>query len=51
MGADEAGENGSQTEVYALGEPPSRGDSRRIEDENGNAADAIVAYLQEKKLI
>jgi electron transfer flavoprotein beta subunit len=51
VGADEAGENGSQTEVYALGEPPSRGDSRRIEDENGNAADAIVAYLQEKKLI
>jgi electron transfer flavoprotein beta subunit len=51
IGADEAGENGSQTEVYALGEPPSRGDSRRIEDENGNAADAIVAYLQEKKLI
>jgi electron transfer flavoprotein beta subunit len=51
VGADEAGENGSQTEVYALGEPPSRGDSRRIEDENGNAADEIVAYLQEKKLI
>ena len=51
VGADEAGENGSQTEVYALGEPPSRGDSRRIEDENGNAADDIVAYLQEKKLI
>jgi electron transfer flavoprotein beta subunit len=51
IGADEAGENGSQTEVYALGEPPSRGDSRRIEDENGNAADAIITYLQEKKLI
>ena len=51
VGADEAGENGSRTEVYALGDPPSRGDSRRIEDENGNAADAIVTYLQEKKLI
>ena len=51
VSAEEAGEQGSQTEVYALGEPPSRGDSRRIEDENGNAADEIVAYLQEKKLI
>ena len=51
VGAGEAGENGSRTEVYALGDPPSRGDSRRIEDENGNAADAIVTYLQEKKLI
>jgi electron transfer flavoprotein beta subunit len=51
VGADEVGENGSRTEVYALGDPPSRGDSRRIEDENGNAADAIVTYLQEKKLI
>ena len=51
VGAEEAGENGSRTEVYALGDPPSRGDSRRIEDENGNAADAIVSYLQEKKLI
>jgi electron transfer flavoprotein beta subunit len=51
VGAEEAGENGSRTEVYALGDPPSRGDSRRIEDENGNAADAIVTYLQEKKLI
>lgn len=51
VGAEEAGENGSCTEVYALGDPPSRGDSRRIEDENGNAADAIVTYLQEKKLI
>src|SRR5688572_30230858 len=50
VGAEEAGENGSRTEVYGLGDPPSRGDSRRIEDENGNAADAIVTYLQEKKL-
>jgi electron transfer flavoprotein beta subunit len=49
--ADEAGESGSRTEVYAVGEPPSRGDSQKIEDEGGDAADKIVAYLQEKKLI
>ena len=49
--ADEAGEAGSRTEVYALGEPPSRGDSKRIEDDGGDAAEKIVDYLQEKKLI
>jgi electron transfer flavoprotein beta subunit len=48
--ADDVGESGSPTEVYALGEPPPRGESRRIED-NGNAAEAIVEYLSEKKLI
>jgi electron transfer flavoprotein beta subunit len=48
--ADDVGESGSPTEVYALGEPPPRGESRRIED-NGNAAEAIVEYLTEKKLI
>ena len=46
----EVGEAGSGTEVRALGEPPARGESRRIED-NGNAAEAIVDYLAEKKLI
>ena len=46
----EVGEAGSRTEVYALGEPPPRGDSKRIEDD-GNAAEAIVEYLTEKKLI
>jgi electron transfer flavoprotein beta subunit len=46
----EVGEDGSGTEVLALGEPPARGESRRIED-NGNAAEAIVQYLTEKKLI
>jgi electron transfer flavoprotein beta subunit len=51
LGADDIGEAGSRTEVYALGEPPPRGDSRRIEDDGGDAADQIVAYLQEKKLI
>src|SRR5438128_7731594 len=46
----EAGESASKTEVYALAEPPPRGDSVRIEDD-GNAADRIVAFLAEKKLL
>jgi electron transfer flavoprotein beta subunit len=50
LAADEVGDAGSRTEVYALGEPPPRGDSRRIEDD-GNAAEAVVQYLAEKKLI
>jgi electron transfer flavoprotein beta subunit len=50
LGPEEIGETGSRTEVYAVGEPPPRGESRRIED-NGDAAEAILAYLAEKKLI
>ena len=46
----EAGESASRTEVYELSEPPPRGDSVRIEDD-GNAADRIVAFLAEKKLL
>jgi electron transfer flavoprotein beta subunit len=46
----EVGEAGSRTEVYAVAEPPPRGESRRIED-NGNAAEAILEYLTEKKLV
>ena len=34
----------------ALGEPPSRGDARKIEDD-GNAAQAIVDFLAEKRLV
>src|SRR4051794_2292870 len=48
--AGEAGEAGSQTAVLALSEPPSRGDARKIEDD-GNAAQAIVDFLAEKRLI
>ena len=48
--ADEAGEGGSKTEVRALSSPPSRGESRRIEGD-GNAAEAIVEFLAEKRLI
>ena len=48
--ADRAGERGSKTEVYALNEPPARGDSRKIDDD-GNAAQAIVEFLAEKRLV
>jgi electron transfer flavoprotein beta subunit len=47
---EDVGEPGSRTEVYAVGEPPARGESRRIED-NGDAAEAILEYLTEKKLV
>jgi electron transfer flavoprotein beta subunit len=51
LGVDgEVGEAGSATEVLALGDPPPRGESRRIEDD-GNAAQAIVDFLVEQKLI
>jgi electron transfer flavoprotein beta subunit len=48
--AGEAGDAGSKTEVLGLGEPPSRGDARKIEDD-GNAAQAIVEFLAEKRLV
>src|SRR3954468_10163040 len=48
--AGDAGESGSKTEVTALGDPPSRGDARKIEDD-GNAAQAIVDFLAEKRLV
>jgi electron transfer flavoprotein beta subunit len=50
LAGDDVGEAGSRTEVYAVGEPPLRGESRRVEDD-GNAAQAIVEYLAEKKLL
>jgi electron transfer flavoprotein beta subunit len=51
LGTADAGERGSRTEVYALAEPESRGESVRIEDDGGNAADKIVEYLAGKKLL
>ncbi len=48
--AGDAGEQGSRTEVLALSDPPPRGDTRKIEDD-GSAADQIVAFLAEKRLI
>jgi electron transfer flavoprotein beta subunit len=47
---DRAGEAGSRTEVYALDDPPARGDSRKIDDD-GNAAQAILDFLAEKRLV
>ena len=47
---DAVGEAGSRTTVLALGEPPPRGESRRIEDD-GKAAEQIVDYLVEKRLL
>ncbi len=48
--ASEVGEAGSKTEVLALGSPPARADARKIEDDGG-AAQAIVDFLAEKRLI
>jgi electron transfer flavoprotein beta subunit len=48
--AGSAGEPGSHTEVLALSEPPPRGDTRKIEDD-GSAAEQIVAFLAEKRLL
>jgi electron transfer flavoprotein beta subunit len=49
--AGSAGDAGSRTEVYAIGEPPPRGESRRIDADDGNAAQAIVDFLTEKRLV
>jgi electron transfer flavoprotein beta subunit len=48
--ADRAGEEGSRTEVYALGDPPPRGETRKIEDD-GSAAEKIVEFLLERKAL
>jgi electron transfer flavoprotein beta subunit len=48
--AERVGDAGSRTEVLALGDPPPRGDSRKIDDD-GNAADAILQFLAEKRLV
>ena len=44
------GEAGSKTEVLALGSPPPRGESRKIEDD-GSAAQVILDFLVEQKLL
>jgi electron transfer flavoprotein beta subunit len=50
LSADLVGEGGSKTTVLALNDPPPRGDSRKIEDD-GNAAQQIVEFLAEKRLL
>jgi electron transfer flavoprotein beta subunit len=47
---EHAGAAGSRTTVLALGEPPARSDARKIEDD-GNAAQAIVDFLAEKRIV
>jgi electron transfer flavoprotein beta subunit len=41
----------AHTEVLALGDPPSRGESVRIEDADGDSAEKILAFLTERKLL
>jgi electron transfer flavoprotein beta subunit len=48
--AADAGESGSRTTVLALADPPARGGSQKIEDD-GNAAQAILDFLNEKRLL
>ena len=49
--ASQLGETGSRTEVLALNDPPPRGETVKIEDEGGNAAEKIVEFLAEKRLV
>jgi electron transfer flavoprotein beta subunit len=48
--AGRGGDEGSRTEVYALNPPPPRGDSLKIDDD-GTAAERIVEFLAERKLL
>jgi electron transfer flavoprotein beta subunit len=52
LGVDAAqlGESGSKTEVLALGEPPARGDTVKVEDD-GTAAQKIVDFLAQRRLL
>src|SRR3954453_9719768 len=50
VGAARAGEAGSRTEVYAIGDPPPRGETQRIDDD-GSGAEKIVEFLLERKAI
>jgi electron transfer flavoprotein beta subunit len=50
LDAGDVGDAGSKTEVLALGSPPARGEARKIEGD-GNAAQAIVDFLAEKRLL
>jgi len=50
LSGEHVGNGGSRTEVYALNDPPARGDSLKIEDD-GTAAQKIVDFLAENKLL
>ena len=47
---ERGGVAGSRTEVYALAEPPARGDTLKIEDDGGGAQ-RIVEFLLERKAL
>jgi electron transfer flavoprotein beta subunit len=49
LATSDVGEAGAHTEVLALGPPPPRGESRKIEDD-GSAAQQILDFLVERKL-
>jgi electron transfer flavoprotein alpha/beta subunit len=46
----DVGESGSRTDVRALGDPPPRGDTLKLEDD-GSAAQKVVDLLAERKLL
>ena len=48
--ADVGGAGESRTVVLALSPPPARGEGRKIEDD-GNAAEAILEFLAERRLV
>jgi electron transfer flavoprotein beta subunit len=48
--SDRAGTSGSRTTVLALSPPPPKGDQVKIDDD-GSAAEKLVAWLSEKKLL
>src|SRR5947208_106992 len=48
--AGDAGEAGSRTEFYALGDPPARGDTVKLEDD-GSGPEKILEFLLEKKAL
>ena len=48
--SEQLGEAGSKTVVLALGDPPARGDTVKIEDD-GSGAQKIVDFLAEKRLL
>ena len=50
LDSGQVGEAGSKTEVLGLSEPPPRGDLLKVEDD-GSAADRIVDFLAEKRLL
>ena len=50
LAGDDVGDAGSGTEVYGLHEPPSRGETEKIED-GAAAAEKIVEFLAARKLL